>query len=78
MKKIFTTLALAIISLTTFAQAATDKYTVKVQYVGDNNHESFVGDDITAKIGKKDPPTELADNQKPKAIDGLKYTGDKF
>ena len=53
-----------------------DKYTVKVRYVGDNNHESFVGDYITAEIGKKDPPAELADDQKPKAIDGLKYTGE--
>ena len=48
MKKIFTTLALAIISLTTFAQAATDKYTVTTtdgnsttHIINDENHLKF-------------------------------------
>ncbi|MBQ8118281.1 MAG: InlB B-repeat-containing protein [Lachnospiraceae bacterium] len=51
-------------------------YTVKVKYVGDNNHEDFDGTDITVTIGKGTAPT-LTDDQKPTANTGLTYTGNE-
>lgn len=49
-------------------------YTVKVKYVGDENHEDFNGTDISVTIGKVAAPT-LTDDQKPTAKTGLTYTG---
>ena len=46
-------------------------YTVKVKYVGDDNHTTFDGEDIPVTIA-----LELTDAQKPKAKDNLTYTGE--
>ncbi len=44
-------------------------YTVKVQYVGDNNHETFDGEDITVKIEPKEIGLEWSSTE-------LVYNGD--
>ena len=46
-------------------------YTVKVKYVGDDNHTTSDGEDIPVTIA-----LELTDAQKPKAKDNLTYTGE--
>ena len=51
-------------------------YTVKVKYVGDNNHEDFNGMDIAVTIGKGTIST-LTDDQKPTAKIGLTYAGNE-
>ena len=53
----------------------TGDYTVKVKYIGDDNHTDFVGTDILVTIAKKDAP-ELTDGKKPTGNTGLKYTGE--
>ena len=50
-------------------------YTVRVRYVGDNNHETFDGEDIEVTVAKK-PVPGLADSQIPVGINNLSYTGE--
>ena len=59
-------------------ETETGDYTVKVKYIGDDNHADFEGDDIPITIGKKDAPdvSELTDGQKPTGKTGLKYKGE--
>ena len=51
-------------------------YTVKVRYIGDDNHEGFDGADIPVTIQKGSGSEALTDAQKPVAKENLKYTGE--
>lgn len=53
-----------------------NEYVVHVRYVGDSNHESFVGDNITVNIVKA-TGSVTSENQKPSAITDIIYDSEQ-